>query len=404
MTVHDQTWARGQIPERRARRVHWTCAMARHPDPTMGSPRGRGAVHRLEAARRLLAGGLAGLLAGCAPEDEPPLPPVVWEGESVRVRMDDPDIEVCGGSFDALDRHATLVRQALLLEGDGVIEYSIGDQDFVSARCDLDAPAACTSALAGSVFTTDPFNPHEIVHAVRVLDPDISIRRSSIEEGLATLFGSDDLGQGTVPLDAKGILDDTYVAGDAEYYRAGYLMALLFERHGPTRFRGFDLLARDLSEDRAFIEAFGEPMTEFAAMADEAPLCEQSHWWAPLLECAGDPMIADPETGGVSFIGNLRCGGDGVLGPRRGRMSMTRHFRLEQPVGPLGYDLEFPEDTTLEIVSCEMSCPHRFVYSGGLYDVGAVNGGLPPLEPGEYFLRLSRPVSAEDGEFSIILE
>ena len=41
-----------------------------------------------------VAGMLMSLLGGCAPDDELPLPPVVWEGESVRVRMDDPEIEV----------------------------------------------------------------------------------------------------------------------------------------------------------------------------------------------------------------------------------------------------------------------------------------------------------------------
>lgn len=48
----------------------------------------------------------------------------------MRVRMGDPGIEVCGGSFEALDRHAELVREALLLRGDEVVEYSIGDQEI----------------------------------------------------------------------------------------------------------------------------------------------------------------------------------------------------------------------------------------------------------------------------------
>ncbi|HUS61620.1 MAG TPA: hypothetical protein VMY34_05445, partial [Acidimicrobiales bacterium] len=127
--------------------------------------------------------------------------------------MDDPAIEVCGASFEALDRHAELVREELLLERDGVIEYSIGDEDFVDERCNSDSPIACTKATTGAVFTTEPFIQHEIVHAVRVLDPRTSLRSSPIEEGLATLFGSDDLPEGTVSLDATSIIEDTNVAG-----------------------------------------------------------------------------------------------------------------------------------------------------------------------------------------------
>ncbi|MEX1363772.1 MAG: hypothetical protein AB1Z98_11635, partial [Nannocystaceae bacterium] len=106
---------------------------------------------------------VAVVLGGCAPQEDPPLPPVVWEGEAVRVRMDDPGIQVCGGSFEALDRHAQLVREALLLQGDGIIDYSIGDEDFVDQACNLESPIACTNGTDGRVFTAVPFNAHEIV-------------------------------------------------------------------------------------------------------------------------------------------------------------------------------------------------------------------------------------------------
>jgi hypothetical protein len=191
--------------------------VTRRLPPSNGTQR-RGVPESRRSAGRLVgvAGWSLAMMGGCAPEDELPLPPVVWEGESVRVRMDDPEIEVCGGSFEALDRHAELVRDALLLDGDGVIEYSIGDQGFVDERC-TDSPNACTKTTTGAVFVSEPFILHEIVHAVRILDPHISLRSSPIEEGLATLFGSDDLGEGTVSLDAIGILEDTNVIGASEY-------------------------------------------------------------------------------------------------------------------------------------------------------------------------------------------
>src|SRR5262245_8018018 len=135
MQIHERSSIRGRAPGRPPRRVHWSRTVAPALDPTMRSRRCESSARRLAAARVMAVGGLMMLLGGCAPDEELPLPPVVWEGESVRVRMDDPEIEVCGGSFEALDRHAELVREALLLEGDGVVEYSIGDQDFVESVC-----------------------------------------------------------------------------------------------------------------------------------------------------------------------------------------------------------------------------------------------------------------------------
>jgi hypothetical protein len=323
----------------------------------------------------------------------------------VRVRMDDPEIEICRGSFDALDRHAELVREALLLEGDGVIEYSIGDQDFVDERCNLDSVFACANGADGAVFTSFPFIQHEIVHAVRFMDPEISIRSSPIEEGLAILFGSDDLGQETVPLNTLDIFDDPRVIGGSEYYRAGYSMALLLERHGAERLRNFDLLARDRPEDQAFEEAFGETRVEFAAFADAAPLCDRSQWWIPLLECDGEPIVADPGTGVLTLSGNIACGEPDVQGPELTRIWTSRLFRLDESTSSLGYEFDMPEDATLEIVGCSSGCPQRFAYIGTRYSVGSVSNGLPGLEPGEYFLRMSRPIDGEgDGRFELTIQ
>ncbi len=398
--------ARGANVEAHPCRVYSVLAVDRHPAPPMASRRHSGSVRAFAAGSLAVVGALAGGLGGCAPDEEPPLPPVVWEGETVRVRMDDPEVEVCGGSFEALDRHAELVREELLLEGDGMIEYSIGDVEFVDEWCSADSPIACTRTTTGVVFTTEPFIPHEIVHAVRVLDPRITrLRSSPFEEGLATLLGSNDLPEGSVPLDAIGILEDADVGGAAEYFRAGYSMALLIERHGVDLFRNFDLLARDRAEDRAFEEVFGETKAEFAAVADEAPLCDQSQWWVPLLECDGEPTTADPANGGLSFSGDLRCGDERTLGPEDGRMWTTRHFRLDEQAIWIGYRFEMPDDATLEIVSCDSGCPERFAYIGTRYEVGSIANGLPSLEPGEYFLRMSRPVSEnDDGWFEIVLK
>ncbi len=384
-------------------RVQSRCTVARPLSSMMPPARRGGSARGLAIGWLALVGGFAAFLGGCAPDEELPLPPVVWEGESVRVRMDDTATEMCEGSFEALDRHAELVREALLLEGDGMIEYSIGDADFVDERCS-NRPTGCTYTTTGEVFTSQPFLPHEIVHAVRVQDPRTSLRSSPFEEGLATLFGANDLPEGTVPLDAMGILADTDLGENADYFRAGYAMALLLERHGADRFRSFDLLARDRSEDRAFEEAFGETKAEFAAVADEAPLCDHTQWWVPLLECDGEPTVADPETGVLTLTGNLDCGEPDVQGPEYGRLWTSRHFRLEERAISIGYHFQMPDDATLEVVSCNGGCPERFAYIGTRYQVGSIANGLPSLEPGEYFLRMSRPVSDDDGEFEIIFE
>jgi hypothetical protein len=354
-----------------------------------------------------LAGLTLATVLGCAP-DELPLPPVVWEGDMVRVRMDDPGIQVCGGTFEALDRHAALVREALLLEGDETIEYSIGDEELVHDICagpGSDTPDGCAFPNTGRVYTSVPYVPHEIVHSVRRLDPRLGKLSAPFEEGLATLFGADWPDDIVIPLEAKAILAERYVSGLREYDRAGQTMSILIDRHRVEAFREFDELARTMSEDAAFAEVFGETKEEFAAVAETMPICEQSQWWMPLLECDGEPITADPETGLLTLTGNVSCGEPDVMGPEWGRMWTSRRVRLDYRTSFFhSYDFDFPEDATLEIVSCNQGCPGRFAYIGTRYEVSGYGGNaLEDLEPGEYFLRLSRPVLDDDGHFEIVI-
>jgi hypothetical protein len=405
MLIHPRNPAeRRGAPGRRLGRVSCPVPLMARPLAPLEDSRRHGCTAGWSAARQwALASGLVGWLGACAPEEELPLPPIVWEGESVRVRMDDPDIEVCGGSFEALDRHAALVRQALLLEGEEVVEYSIGDQDFVDERCNLDTPAPCTESTTGDVFTSNPMLEHEIVHAVRVLDPELALRSSPFEEGLATMFGGDRFDDEGPPLDPSIILVDEQLQGVLEYYHAGQTMALLLDRHGSDAFRSFDTLASTMDEDEAFLAAFGESKEQFVAAVDDVPYCEQTQWWTPLLECDGEPATADPTTGALILSGNVGCSAPGVSGPRSGRMWTSRHFRLNERTITLAYEFEIPEDATLEIVACAESCPERFAYNGTRDQLGSIEHGVPALEPGEYFLRVSRPVSNDGGFFQIVM-
>lgn len=350
-----------------------------------------------------MACGLSGLLCGCAPDDELPLPPVVWEGESVRVRMDDPAIEVCGGTFEALDRHAALVREALLLEGDGVVEYSIGDEDFVDERCNVETSAGCTDPIAGDVFTKTPMHEHELVHAVRVLDPEISLHGSPVEEGLATVFGGDRFDDENPAFDPYVLLIDEQLREALEYHDAGQTMALLIEHHGRDAFRRFDMRASITDEDDAFAAVFRESKEDFVASVEDVPHCEQSQWWSPLLECDGEPLTADPLTNEIVLEGSLDCSDPAVYGPRAERIWTSRHFHLDEQTNTLGYEIDIPDDAMLEIVDCNGGCPERFAYIGTRSQVGSVLNGLPALDPGDYFIRVSRPTTSDDGRFQIIL-
>lgn len=391
------------IPAPRPRSVYSTRAMARPLALLLGSQH-HPATARGRAARRCNgACCLVGLLGACAPEPGFPLPPVVWEGESVRVRMDDPGIEVCGGSFEALDRHATLVRQALLLEGDGLVEYSIGDEDFVDAACNLDAAAGCSSPTTGHVFTTIPMHEHELVHAVRILDPKLSLHGSPLEEGLATVFGGDRFDDDAPPLEPSIFLAKDQLMGALEYYHAGQMVALLLARYGTDAFRRFDTRASTMDEDGAFLATFDESKEQFVAANEMAPYCEQSQWWAPLLECDGEPAAADPMTGELVLSGSLDCSEADVYGPRAERMWASQHFRIDERTSTLAYHFDMPEDATLEVVACSGNCPERFAYLGTRDQVGSVRNGLPALEPGDYFLRVSRPLADDDGYFEVVL-
>lgn len=343
------------------------------------------------------------LVLACSAPEELPLLPVVWEGESIRVRMDDPGIAVCGGTFEALDRHAALVREALLLEGDGIIEYTITDEELVDEACNPGSPAACAKPLSGDVFTSIPMHEHEIVHAVRILDPEIELRSPPIEEGLATLMGGDRLDDIDPGFDPAILLDEGRVQGALEYHHAGQMMAILLGQHGAESLRRFDTLANNMDEDSAFVEAFGESKEQFVEDLRTAPHCEQSQWWIPLLECDGVPVTADPSTSRLVLSGNVECGEVDVLGPRSGRMWTSRHFQLDELTSVPSYEFDLPEDATLEIVSCNGGCPDRFAYLGTRSEVGSILSGLPALEPGEYVLRVSRPVAEGDGYFEVTL-
>jgi len=342
-------------------------------------------------------------MSGCAP-DEPPLPPVVWEGESVRVRMDDPEIPMCGGSFEALDRHATLTREALLLEGDDIIEYSVVEEDLVDSICISGTAAACALPSSGRVYTKIPFVPHEIVHAVRALDPRIGWLSSPLEEGMAMVYGDDFLPSWPIPLDISSILGSPRLHGEKEYFYAGNLVAGILDRHGMEAFREFELLAVSRGEDAAFVEVFGETKDELAEAIENGPVCEQTQWRVPLLECDGEPTTADPETGLLTFAGNVSCGESDVQGAVFDRMWTSRHFRLDTRTTIVSFDVDMPEDATLEIVGCNGGCPERVAYIGGIRDIGSINHGIPRFEPGEYFLRISRPVSDDDGHFEIVID
>ncbi|MEX1365775.1 MAG: hypothetical protein AB1Z98_21790, partial [Nannocystaceae bacterium] len=252
-----------------------------------------------------------------------------------------------------------------------------------------------------------PFNAHEIVHAVRREDPEIGLLSSPFEEGLAMVYGDDILPSWPIPLEILELFEAPVpVPGEQEYYYSGHMMAKLLEFAGVATFRQFDIEARSVGEDEAFVGTFGETKEDFAAFAEEDPVCEQTQWWVPLLECDGEPMTPDPETGGVTLTGNIECGESDVRGPDARGMWTSRYFRLDERTSHLSYQFDMPEDATLEIVACNGGCPDRFAYIGTRNQVGSIVNGLPALEPGEYFLRMSRPVvsNGEDGRFEIVLE
>jgi len=318
--------------------------------------------------------------------------------------MDDETIPVCGGTFEALDLHANLVRDAMLLEGqDRIVDYSIGDQDFVLDACEVSS-IGCAPVDTGQVFTSQVFHQHEIVHAVRSLDPKIGHHSIAFEEGLAAVFGADFFDTTMVlALNALEMLQDADLSGPEDADRAGRLVAIVLERYGADSFRRFDLSSRTEDESSAFVGAFDETLEDFAVVADAAPLCGRSQWWQPLLECSGEPIDADPETGKLTFTGDLSCGDSEVQGPVFEMMRTSRHFRVAEPTSEILYEFEMPEDATLEIVECHLGCPDRFTYLGGQSDLGSVSNGIPRLEPGEYFLRITRPVSDDNGWFEIVL-
>ncbi|MCH9687434.1 MAG: hypothetical protein K0V04_38725 [Deltaproteobacteria bacterium] len=340
---------------------------------------------------------IAATLTGCS--DEPALPPVAWESDVLRVRVEDPTTVICEGSFEAIERHATLVRDVLALDGrDRILDYSVVEPDSIGQWCSSTS-TACTHSPPGQVFTATPVLLHEVTHAVRILNPDTRLLSPALEEGMAVLYGDEVFRAQTPPLMAESLLQEQIVTVD-QYLRTGLLTNILVQRHGLDDFMRFDRLAATTPEDEAFAEVFGETKDQFAQAADDHEACAPQQWREPLLECDDAPVMPDPATGRIVLTGNLSCGDPQVVGPTFSWMTTTRHFRVLESHSSPGHRVDVPRGTTVELVGCQAGCPERYYYD---YFAGPVRGYFPTLEPGDYVVRLTRPVADDAGPFTLEL-
>ena len=126
------------------------------------------------------------VLAGCAPE-QVEFGTRAWVGEHLEVWTSE-GVTVCGGSFEALDRHAAETSEYAMARG---VEtraspyryYWVQPDELQGGPCSEGPAPGCFSPRNDAVYATR-FYPHEVVYAEFAWG-----HSSFVDEGFATLLG-----------------------------------------------------------------------------------------------------------------------------------------------------------------------------------------------------------------------
>jgi hypothetical protein len=248
---------------------------------------------------RILIGASLWLL-GCGdapPSDElEPLPPIVGEGERVRIATDAVNL-VCAGTLAWVDAELDRVEQELLQGGiDSTVDVYLLGATALAERC---GPGLYSCSVAGDpaqIFVRAELYElrvvHELVHD-RIAYTPASGSAPLFDEGLAAAHARPwcpPLPSWTPP-SADALLDADDVAGLPQHgeYLGGELVRWLLDAHGPTAVLDFMAAlgdTRDAAEIRAaYLEHFGAELDVelFAHLRalDEPLLPSQSGCLAP---------------------------------------------------------------------------------------------------------------------------
>lgn len=358
----------------------------------MEAPRPRDHVAAMSRSLARLASLATGIMltavSGC--NDEPPLPPIVWEGEHLRFGTDADESTICAGTLPYLDGVVGHLGEVFGRPDAQVSYYWL--PDGTDAYCP-DGPDGCVNDRG--TFSRYTIHQHELVHAVRwpggLYLP--------LEEGLAEAFG-DDWNRFPVQGDIHDLLEDPvgnrYLPGGGyglaahfvSYLEADYGLEPLMELDARTDYR-----QSFASASAAFERVYDEPLDAVVdAYEAEYPRCDQPTLRHKDFDCSRNVVEVSGILGErVERVISLSCDDESVLGPRLGKRWATMTLDIE--VGGRYFINGRPqqEDRTfdfVEISRCDISC-----FDYGDDDLSRVTGnhlgGGHCVEPGKYLFRFS---------------
>ncbi len=355
-------------------------------------------------ARPARAGIIVTLLTISGCQDE--LPPIVWEGEHVRIGTDLDIGEWCPGTLTYVDDFAGAVAAKLEIDREPFNYYvyppPLRERDVCNGT-------ALGCWYRGALFTTRIPDRHELVHAV---DAGSSLMPLPFEEGAAAYWGDIPalLTVDYTELDLPEAID-TYWRGDLSlksYALFGHFTSYLIHTHGLEPYVALThttkLRTARAAFDAAFEAAYGLPLDE--AMDDyEAnwPYCPVEALQSSFFECEREPIVIDgPDPEPFSF--DISCGDPQVVGPDPNVNDVQKLWKTAtiEFAGPGSYHnlkVEQPgvgewNSAEIEFKRCDTDCSAvwynmHVVRPAGL-DAAAPNWFTFDAEPGRYVMRVSR--------------
>jgi hypothetical protein len=353
----------------------------------MSRPRGRLAS--------LATGLVLAVASGC--NDEPPLPPIVWEGEHLRFGTDADDSTICAGTLPYLDGVVGHLGEVFGRPDVRVSYYWLPDGTEVYCP---DAPEGCVNDRG--TFSRHTIHQHELVHAVRwpggLYHP--------FEEGLAEAFG-DDWNRFPVQGDIRDLLEDP--VGNHYLPGAGYGLAAHFVSYLNADYGLETLIEFDASTDyeqsyasasAAFERVYDEPLDDVVdEYESEYPRCDQPTLRHKEYDCSRNVVEVSGMLGErVERNVSLSCDDQAVLGPRLGKRWTTMTLDIEVRGRYFINGRPSQEDRTfdfVEISRCDLSC---FDYGDDELSrvTGNYLGGGHCVDPGKYLFRFSVDESVDN--------
>jgi hypothetical protein len=333
-----------------------------------------------------LAGLVMGTASGCG--DEPPLPPVVWEGEHLRFGTDADETTLCAGTMPYLDGAVGYLGEVFDRPDARVDYYWL--PDGTEPYCSEDADGCVNERGTFSRYT---IHQHELVHAIR-WPHNLYL---PLEEGLAEAFG-DDWKKFLVQGDIRDLLEDPrgngYIPGPG-YGLAGHFVSYLHADHGLETLMELDAATNYAqsyaSAAAAFERVYDQPLDDAIDQYEAEYLqCGTLTYRDKGYDCSRNVVEAPTAIDGrLDLEISLACDDPAVLGPRLGQRwtTVTLDVKVAGRYLINGRPLEDQPFEIIEIRNCDTSC---FEGADALSSLTGIHlGGGYCLEPARYLFRFA---------------